>query len=129
MVYENDDSDGALHAACVAITGEEDEDVTAEVKGAKIFIKRGENDYGDGILGHVKLLSHRESADERLVFRREPVWKVSMSVRLCPAVRCTFNEKEGVLRVVLKETQDCDGRSPDQRKENIVVYALKVGAY
>ncbi|KAH9926989.1 uncharacterized protein B0H18DRAFT_1118729 [Fomitopsis serialis] len=113
--------------ARVAVTGEEDEEVRAEVKGAKIFIKRGESDFGDGIFGHVKLLSHRETADERLIFRREPVWKVSMSVRLCPAVRCTFDEKEGVLRVVLKEVEECHRASPDKRRGNIVVYALKRG--
>ncbi|KAH9832653.1 uncharacterized protein C8Q71DRAFT_777513 [Rhodofomes roseus] len=114
-------------ATCTTVTGEEDEEVRAEVKGAKVFIKRGESDFGDGIIGHVKLLSHKETADVRLVFRRAPVWKVSMSVRLRPAVRCTFDEKEGVLRVVLKEVEECDGASLDRLKESVVVYALKRG--
>ena len=63
------------------------------------------------------------------VFRRESVWKVSMSVRLRPAVRCTFDENEGVLRVVLKEAQEREDASSDRRKEDVVVYALKVRAY
>ena len=54
------------------------------------------------------------------VFRREPVWKVSMSVRLRPAVRCALDETQSALRVALREpvegTQD----------ECVVVYALKV---
>ncbi|OBZ74084.1 hypothetical protein A0H81_06267 [Grifola frondosa] len=101
------------------VTGEEDEDVSAELKGAKLFIKRGEREFSDGILGHVKLLAHRESGAQRLLFRREPVWKVSMSVRLRPAVRCTFDEEQAVLRVVLKELVD--------GKEQVVVYVLKRG--
>ncbi|OBZ74081.1 hypothetical protein A0H81_06264 [Grifola frondosa] len=101
------------------VTGEEDEDVSAELKGAKLFIKRGEREFSDGILGHVKLLAHRESGAQRLLFRREPVWKVSMSVRLRPAVRCTFDEEQAVLRVVLKELVD--------GTEQVVVYALKRG--
>ena len=51
-----------------------------------------------------------------------------MSVRLRPAVRCTFDENEGVLRVVLKEAQERGDASSDLRKEDIVVYALKVCA-
>ena len=56
-----------------AVTGEEDEEVKAEVKGAKVFIKRGASDFGNGILGHVKLLSHRETADQRLGQCRPPM--------------------------------------------------------
>lgn len=52
-----------------------------------------------------------------------------MSVRLQPAVRCTFDENECVLRVVLKEAQERGDASSDLRKEDIVVYALKVCAY
>lgn len=56
----------------------------------------------------------------RIVFRREPVWKVSMSVRLRPTVRCSFDEEQAVLRITLKELDESTG---DQQ---IVVYALKV---
>lgn len=56
-----------------AVTGEEDEEVKAEVKGAKVFIKRGAGDFGNGILGHVKLLSHRKTAEQRLGQCRPPM--------------------------------------------------------
>ena len=49
-----------------APTGEEDEDVQEELKGVKLFIKRGDKDFSSGILGHVKLLTHRKMSDERL---------------------------------------------------------------
>ena len=54
------------------------------------------------------------------VFRREPIWKVSMSVRLRPAVRCSFDEAQGALRVTLKE------RAEDEQEEQLVIYALRV---
>lgn len=58
------------------------------------------------------------------VFRRESVWKVSMSVRLRPTVRCSFDEDQGILRIVLKEAiEQDDVKSADQ---HVVVYALKV---
>ena len=56
----------------------------------------------------------------RTVFRREPIWKVSMSVRLRPAVRCSFDEAQGALRVTLKE------RAEDEQEEQLVIYALRV---
>ncbi|KAI0367609.1 hypothetical protein BV20DRAFT_970391 [Pilatotrama ljubarskyi] len=103
------------------VTGEEDEDVAAEVKGAKVFIKRGDRDFCEGILGNVKLLKHRQSGHERILFRREPVMKVSMNVRLRPIVRCSFEEAQGLLRVALKEP------SEDVQQEQVIVYALKRG--
>ncbi|KAL7280639.1 hypothetical protein ACG7TL_005577 [Trametes sanguinea] len=104
------------------VTGEEDERVIAEVKGAKVYIKRGERDFCEGILGNVKLLRHKDSRQERIqVFRREPVMKVSMNVRLQPLVRCTFDEAQGLLRVTLKEP--IEGSQQDQ----VVVYAMKRG--
>ncbi|CCM02667.1 uncharacterized protein FIBRA_04771 [Fibroporia radiculosa] len=108
-------------------TGEEDEEVAAELKGVKVFIKRGDREFSDAILGHVKLLSHKQTGDERLLFRRELVWKVSMSVRLCPTVRCSFDEDQGVLRVSLKETEECEGIPPEKWQQRVVVYALKRG--
>ncbi|KAL4249888.1 hypothetical protein ABKN59_002054 [Abortiporus biennis] len=110
-----------------SITGEEDEEVHQELRGVKLFIKRGDKEFTSGIFGHVKLLAHRETSDERLVFRREPVWKVSMSVRLRPTVRCTFDEDQAVLRLTLKETIEQDGVPTEQSPQQIVVYALKRG--
>lgn len=103
------------------LTGEEDEDVEAEIKGAKVFIKRGNRDFCEGILGNVKLLKHKETGDHRILFRREPVWKVTMSVRLRPTVRCSFDEAQSALRVALREPIE------DTQHEQLVIYALKRG--
>ncbi|OJT07689.1 hypothetical protein TRAPUB_1450 [Trametes pubescens] len=103
------------------ITGEEDEEAIAELKGAKVFIKRGERDFCEGIMGTVKLLKHKETGHERILFRREPVMKVSMNVRLRPLVRCSFDEAQGQLRVALMEPAE------DTQQERVVVYALKRG--
>ncbi|KAI0642003.1 hypothetical protein C8Q79DRAFT_1013894 [Trametes meyenii] len=103
------------------VTGEEDESASTELKGAKVFIKRGDRDFCEGILGHAKLLKHRQTGAERLLFRREPVMKVSVNVRMHPLVRCSFDETQGLLRVTLKEPVE------DTQLEHIVVYALKRG--
>lgn len=109
------------------ITGEEDEDVRHELRGVKLFVKRGDKEFSDGILGHVKLLSRRETSEERLVFRREPVWKVSMSVGLRPTTRCTFDETQNVLRITLKETIEQQGIPAENWPQQVVVYALRRG--
>ncbi|THH27153.1 hypothetical protein EUX98_g7026 [Antrodiella citrinella] len=115
-------------AGIAMLTGEEDEDVLAELKGVKLFIKRGSKDFTDGMLGHIKFLVDKKTGEERLVFRREPVWKVSMSVRLRPIVRCAFDEEHGVLRVTLKEkTVDEDGVSSEAFGDSVVIYALRRG--
>ena len=57
------------------------------------------------------------------MFRREPVHKVSMNVRLRPLVRCSFDESQGLLRVTLKEPIE------GSQQEQVVVYALKVRAF
>lgn len=102
------------------ITGEEDEDVEADLKGVRLLVKRGSKDFVDCGRGHIKLLQSKEPASERLVFRREQVLKLAMNVRLRSTVRCTFSEEENVLRVILKESSDVGS-------EELVVYALKVG--
>ena len=56
------------------------------------------------------------------VFRREPVWKVTMSVRLRPTVRCSFDEAQGALRVTLKEPVE----GARAHEEQLVIYALRV---
>ncbi|KIP03816.1 hypothetical protein PHLGIDRAFT_223989 [Phlebiopsis gigantea 11061_1 CR5-6] len=50
----------------VGTTGEEDEDTTSELRGVKLFIKRGTGDFSTGMTGHVKLLSHRTDGGERV---------------------------------------------------------------
>jgi len=50
----------------LGFTGEEDEDVEMELKGVKLYIKRGEKPFGDGIVGHLKLLAHRTTLEERI---------------------------------------------------------------
>ena len=49
-----------------------------------------------------------------------------MSVRLRPAVRCTFDEDQGVLRLTLKEATDEELLTPNVQRQQVVVYALKV---
>lgn len=41
------------------MTGEEDETATAELKGVKLFIKRGKKEFTNGMYGHIKVLSHK----------------------------------------------------------------------
>ncbi|KAI0766159.1 hypothetical protein BD413DRAFT_156647 [Trametes elegans] len=103
------------------LTGEEDESVVAELKGAKVFIKRGDHEFCEGILGNVRLLKHKESGRERILFRRELVLKVSMNVRLHPVVRCSLDDTQGLLRIVLKEPV-----ADSAQEQQVVVYALKV---
>ncbi|KAJ6581134.1 hypothetical protein B0H19DRAFT_494867 [Mycena capillaripes] len=87
-------------------TGEEEEDIALELKGVKLYVKRGEDNFSGGMIGHIKLLSHKTTLSKRLLFRREPLWKVSMNVRMQPTVRCTYDAQENILRVALKELPD-----------------------
>ncbi|KAG6885757.1 hypothetical protein C0993_010269 [Termitomyces sp. T159_Od127] len=100
-------------------TGEENEDVKQEIKGVKFFIKRGDKPFSDGMQGHIKLLSDKTTLEERLLFRREPLWQVSLNIRLHPSIRCTFDANEYILRILVTEPSE----SKDERE--IVVYALK----
>ena len=147
---------------CSDITGEEEEDVELELKGVKLFVKRGDKSFSDGIIGHVKLLSNRTTLDERicefilvplpyidilashrlifLVFRREPLWKVSMNIRVQPTLRCSYVAEENILRIVRKEVvegtgnvgssaaeaSDSQAGSGDVIHQEVVIYALKV---
>ncbi|KAJ4474938.1 hypothetical protein J3R30DRAFT_3776549 [Lentinula aciculospora] len=106
----------------VDVTGEEDEDIQCELKGVKLFVKRGSNDYSGGILGQVKYLVDRKTSCQRLLFRREPLWQISMNARLQPTVRCTFDPQECILRLLLAE-------SSASRAAEIIVYALKPGRF
>ena len=48
------------------ITGEEEEDVELELKSVKLFVKRGDKSFSDGMMGHIKVLSNRKTLDERI---------------------------------------------------------------
>ncbi|KAJ7089737.1 hypothetical protein B0H15DRAFT_839001 [Mycena belliarum] len=105
------------------VTGEEDEDVVMELKGAKLFVKRGDDNFSGGMLGHFKVLSNKTTLSKRLLFRREPLWKVSMNVRMLPTVRYTFDTQEKILRIALKEL---DPEKPGSAPQT-VIYAFKPG--
>jgi len=61
----------------------------------------------------------------RIVFRREPLWKVSMNVRVQSTVRCVFVPEENVLRLILKEEVESTSEK-ENKKQELVIYALKV---
>ncbi|KAF9529018.1 hypothetical protein CPB83DRAFT_906497 [Crepidotus variabilis] len=114
------------------VTGEEEEEVEMELKNVKLYIKRGNKNFGEGIPGHLKLLSHRTTLEERLLFRREPLWKVSMNVRVQSTARCLFVPEENALKLILKE--DVNTSKPvaelskdSEPKQELVIYALKPG--
>ena len=61
------------------------------------------------------------------MFRREPLWQVSMNVKVNNAVRFTYEAEENAIRLVLKEP--VEGQLANSSKEQqleVVVYALKV---
>ncbi|KAH0836798.1 hypothetical protein J3R83DRAFT_8563 [Lanmaoa asiatica] len=133
---------GEMHSLAKSssyLTGEEDEDVEAELKGVKLFVKRGRKEFTDGMYGHIKILAQKSTSpkfgngdpqgteDEtnsrtRLLFRRDPLGQVSMNVGLHPTVRCHFDSAEHILRIIMME-QMMNGKNP---KEDIVIYALKL---
>lgn len=98
-----------------------------ELKGVKLFVKRGDKPFSDGVVGHVKLLSSKTTLDERLLFRREPLWKVSMNVRMHPTVHCTYEAEEHVVRIILQELVEQPNVAQEDWKREIVVYALRPG--
>lgn len=81
-----------------------------------------------------------------VVFRREPLWKVSMNIRVHPTVRCSYVAEENILRIVLREavggtgnvgpsapaessdlqTGTGDAVQNENTNQEVVVYALKV---
>ncbi|KAK0489435.1 hypothetical protein IW261DRAFT_1557921 [Armillaria novae-zelandiae] len=108
------------------LTGEEDEEVASDIKGVRLYIKRGQKDFTTGMLGHVKLLSNKTSENQRLLLRRDPLWQVTMNVRLTPAVKCIFDEEDLSLRVILAETVEREDVPVEQWAHEVVVYALKL---
>ncbi|KAF8448857.1 hypothetical protein L210DRAFT_3627524 [Boletus edulis BED1] len=123
------------------LSGEEDETVEAELKGVKLFVKRGRKEFTDGMYGHIKILAQKSALQKtdnedspraeaktdprtRLLFRRDPLGQVSMNVGLHPTVRCHFDTAENILRVILMEQATTD---TNDSREDVVVYALKPG--
>ncbi|KAF9477066.1 hypothetical protein BDN70DRAFT_132445 [Pholiota conissans] len=109
------------------VTGEEDEDVELEQKGVRLFIKRGDRSFSEGIPGLIKVLSHRKTGEERILFRREPLLKVSMNVRVQPTVRITFVPEENVLRCILKESISAADAEDGVAKQELAIYVIKPG--
>jgi hypothetical protein len=60
------------------------------------------------------------------VFRREPLWQVSMNVRLHPLVRCSFDKEAHVLRLILREPIEKADVPAEQWPQELVIYVLKV---
>ena len=60
------------------------------------------------------------------VFRREPLWQPAMNARMSPALRCTYDETEQVLRVLSVEPVQQEDAGPEKRTHELVIYALKV---
>jgi len=57
------------------VTSKEDEFVSAELRGVKLFVKRGRKEFMDGNFGHIKILTHNERT--RL---RKPIFHCQMNV-------------------------------------------------
>lgn len=110
------------------VTGEENEDVEMELNSVKLYIKRGDKPFTEGIVGHFKLLKDRTTLDERLLFRREPLWKISINARVNRSLRCSFDPTDNTLRIVTQEPRT-DGfmTSACQECLEIVIYAMKPG--
>ncbi|KXN86205.1 hypothetical protein AN958_10393 [Leucoagaricus sp. SymC.cos] len=108
-------------------TGEENENIEVELKGVRLYVKRGDRPFAEGIAGHCKVLKDRTSRQERLLFRREPLWKISMNVRLGPSTRCTWDAAENVLRIVTQEPKSDVTTTETSKSSEIVVYAMKPG--
>ena len=62
------------------------------------------------------------------MFRREPLWKVSMNVRIGPSMRCSYDASENVLRILTQEpiAEVAPNRDNGENATEIVVYAMKV---
>ncbi|KAF7309479.1 RanBD1 domain-containing protein [Mycena indigotica] len=103
-------------------TGEEDESALLSLRGLTLFVKRGDAAFSSAVPGSLKLLLHKVSGNKRLLFRREPLWQVAMNTRIHGALRCTFDAREGVLRVILKESVEGDSTTLQT-----VIYAFKPG--
>ncbi|RXW22359.1 hypothetical protein EST38_g3496 [Candolleomyces aberdarensis] len=113
----------------IDFTREENEDVEQELKGVKLFVKRGNKPFSSGMIGHLKLLSEKSTSTERLLFRREPLWQVSMNVKVNSTVRCSYDAEENAVRLVLKEPVISESTSSPKKDGalELVVYALKPG--
>ena len=59
-------SEPFLLTSMLDVTGEENETVESELKGVKLYIKHGSREFTDGLIGHIKLLSNKDSESGRL---------------------------------------------------------------
>ncbi|KAL1707002.1 hypothetical protein EV121DRAFT_268853 [Schizophyllum commune] len=110
-------------------TGEEDEDATVEIRAIRLYTKRGSKGFSEGIVGTMKVLRHKETQKQRLrrmlkrvlvslVFRRDPLFQVAMNVRVQEGMRCTYDAKDRVVRIVTREPSS-------EGTPEIVIYAMK----
>ncbi|KAF8643008.1 hypothetical protein AX16_009253 [Volvariella volvacea WC 439] len=133
----NDDGHAITAATCTnddlakapiqRVTGEEDEDVETELKSIKLFVNRGNKGFSGGVLGNLKVLSDRKTLGRRMLFRREPLWQVSMNIRIQTVMRCSYESEENTLRVIVRELVEKKDVPREQWKDELVVYALKPG--
>ncbi|KAL1740905.1 hypothetical protein HDZ31DRAFT_67455 [Schizophyllum fasciatum] len=110
-----------VYAAPVAqshSTGEEDEEPTSEIRGVRLYTKHGAKGFSDGVVGTMKVLRHKETQKQRLLFRRDPLWQVTMNVRVQENMRCAYDAQERVVRIVARHLSD-------EGVPEIVVYAMK----
>src|ERR1700722_6813604 len=128
------------------MTGEEGEEILTEVKGVRLYIKRGDRPFVGGMVGTLRHLVHKETQDERLceffflslfnryrscvlesaVYRREPLWQPTMNARLSPTLLCSFITAEKVLRVARVDPARQEGVPREKWAHELVIYALKV---
>ncbi|KAL1727397.1 hypothetical protein EV714DRAFT_167792, partial [Schizophyllum commune] len=99
-------------------TGEEDEDATVEIRAIRLYTKRGSKGFSEGIVGTMKVLRHKETQKQRLLFRRDPLFQVAMNVRVQEGMRCTYDAKDRVVRIVTREPSS-------EGTPEIVIYAMK----
>lgn len=97
------------------LTGEEDENVEAELKGVKLFVKRGRKEFTDGMYGHIKILSQKSmppnidnrdpqgaetATDSRTRLRKSsasnpppPIVKCHITPPMISPLTCTLHDK------------------------------------
>ncbi|KAL1751003.1 hypothetical protein FB107DRAFT_251759 [Schizophyllum commune] len=99
-------------------TGEEDEDATLEIRAIRLYTKRGSKGFSEGLVGTMKVLRHKETQKQRLLFRRDPLFQVAMNVRVQEGMRCIYDAKDRVVRIVTREPSS-------EGTPEIVIYAMK----
>jgi hypothetical protein len=77
-----------VHHRQIDLTGEEDETVKSELKGIKLFVKRGAKGFTGGMPGHLKLLARAGVDEERLRM-------FCITRRLCYDLTCSIQSLDG----------------------------------